>query len=105
MSRCPIRGIRKCRAQREAGYIGDVVCSVQLTILKFTISLIQSVSSPLVESTWGAQSLLEPLRDGEGTRAHSPRLERWRHNTVLEASGLPAFRQLRNLPPPAFWHA
>ena len=84
MSRCSIHGIGKCRAQRDAGYVGDVVCPVQLMILIFTISLIQSVSSPLGESTWGAQSLLEPLRDGEGTQAHSPRLERWLRNTVLE---------------------
>lgn len=38
-----------CRAGGR--YIGDRVCPVQLTVLKFTITLIRSVSSPLGKST------------------------------------------------------
>ena len=36
-----------------AGNTGDVVCPVQLTVLKFTITLIRPVSSPLGKSTQG----------------------------------------------------
>lgn len=84
--------------QREAGYIGNMVCAVQLTILQLSIALIQSVSSPFGKSTLGVQSLLEPFRDGEDAHPSFPRLERWPYATALEASGLPPFRQLRCLP-------
>ena len=37
----------------RAGDTGDVVCPVQLTVLKFTVTLIRPVSSPLGKSTQG----------------------------------------------------
>lgn len=48
------------------------------------------------------QAVLEPLRDAKGTHPCSPGLERWPHNSALEASGLPDSQQLRRLPPTAF---
>lgn len=46
-------GARSGGHRAGAGYTGDVVCPVQLTVLKFTITLIHPVSSPLGKSTQG----------------------------------------------------